>query len=376
MIEKLELKDFKSHVHTEVNFGRLTLLVGPNSSGKTSVLEAMVLFCRAFPRTPYIPPATSVQGLDVLIRQGEKSFVVACRGISRSEEFVGSIRRRYGDDHVACRLSYQGKRADYNPRQWDLYVGDRRREFKSVHEILAQAVHLKLSPRRLAAPSYSEEIPPQVGSYGEGLASTLAYLMTNEPERFQDLMRRIKVVLPFVKGIRVRPAKVRLAKEKVLSFDDKTVPVDTSLDVTGHEMLLDTEGVWGVPSQVVSDGTLLTIGLLTILASPTCPDLILLDDVEQGLHPRAQRELVGALKQFLEERPDLQIVLTTHSPYVVDEVDASDVWVLAANAAGRTRARRLTEVPDAKKALEVLTTGELWAAEGEDWVHEAAGGDD
>lgn len=195
--------------------------------------------------------------------------------------------------------------------------------------------------------------------------------MTNEPERFQALMSRIKEVLPFVKTIRVRPAKVRLSKEKVLSFDDKTVPIDTSLDVTGHEMILDTEGAQGVPSHAVSDGTVLVIGLLTILASPTCPNLILLDDVEQGLHPRAQRELIGVLKQLLEERPELQIALTTHSPYVVDEVDASDVWVLAANAAGETKVRRLTEAPDAKKALEVLTTGELWDAEGEDWVHEA-----
>ena len=119
----------------------------------------------------------------------------------------------------------------------------------------------------------------------------------------------------------------------------------------------------------------MTIGLLTILAGPTCPSLILIDDVEQGLHPWAQRQLITVLKRLLEERPELQIVLTTHSPYVVDEVEASDVWVLAADAAGKTGARRLTDVPDAEKALEVLTPGELWSAQGEDWVHDVAGGD-
>lgn len=47
--------------------------------------------------------------------------------------------------------------------------------------------------------------------------------------------------------------------------------------------------------------------------------LVLIDEVETSLHPRAQRRLVRDLAERCRER-ELQIVLTTHSPYVLDEL--------------------------------------------------------
>ena len=60
--------------------------------------------------------------------------------------------------------------------------------------------------------------------------------------------------------------------------------------------------------------------------------------------------------------------MTTHSPYIVDEVQASEVWVFNTNAKGYVESARLSDHPDAERALEVLTTGEFLSAEGEDWV--------
>jgi predicted ATPase len=47
--------------------------------------------------------------------------------------------------------------------------------------------------------------------------------------------------------------------------------------------------------------------------------LILIDEIETSLHPRAQRRLIRDLAELCRER-DLQIVLTTHSPYVLAEL--------------------------------------------------------
>jgi predicted ATPase len=47
--------------------------------------------------------------------------------------------------------------------------------------------------------------------------------------------------------------------------------------------------------------------------------LVLIDEVESSLHPRAQRRLIRDLAQMARER-QLQIVLTTHSPYVLEEL--------------------------------------------------------
>jgi len=47
--------------------------------------------------------------------------------------------------------------------------------------------------------------------------------------------------------------------------------------------------------------------------------LLLIDEIETSLHPRAQRRLIRDLANLCRER-DLQIILTTHSPYVLEEL--------------------------------------------------------
>lgn len=47
--------------------------------------------------------------------------------------------------------------------------------------------------------------------------------------------------------------------------------------------------------------------------------LVLIDEIESSLHPRAQRRLIRDLASVCRER-ELQIVLTTHSPYILEEL--------------------------------------------------------
>ena len=47
--------------------------------------------------------------------------------------------------------------------------------------------------------------------------------------------------------------------------------------------------------------------------------LILIDEIESSLHPRAQRRLIRDLANVARER-ELQIILTTHSPYILEEL--------------------------------------------------------
>ena len=62
-----------------------------------------------------------------------------------------------------------------------------------------------------------------------------------------------------------------------------------------------------------------TLDLFKILQ--TIPDysLLIIDEVEASLHPKAQRRLVKYLLEFAL-RKKLQIILSTHSPYVLQEL--------------------------------------------------------
>ena len=55
MIHRLRLRNFKGVVEGEAELDKLTILVGPNNSGKTTILEALFLAPNPFRKVPYVP---------------------------------------------------------------------------------------------------------------------------------------------------------------------------------------------------------------------------------------------------------------------------------------------------------------------------------
>jgi predicted ATP-dependent endonuclease of OLD family len=63
--------------------------------------------------------------------------------------------------------------------------------------------------------------------------------------------------------------------------------------------------------------------------------LVLIDEVETSLRPRAQRRLMRNLAHIARER-ELQIILTTHSPYVLEELPPEGRIYLLDGVGGKT----------------------------------------
>lgn len=68
----------------------------------------------------------------------------------------------------------------------------------------------------------------------------------------------------------------------------------------------------------LSDGTKLVLTILTIIHQENSPSFIGLEEIDRGLHPRLFQQIIELLFQITEEK-DIQIVATTHNPYLVDE---------------------------------------------------------
>lgn len=62
--------------------------------------------------------------------------------------------------------------------------------------------------------------------------------------------------------------------------------------------------------------------------------LVMIDEIETSLHPRAQRRLVRDLAELCRER-DLQIIISTHSPYVLAELPLEARLYLMQGQSGR-----------------------------------------
>ena len=139
-----------------------------------------------------------------------------------------------------------------------------------------------------------------------------------------------------------------------------------------YRVAIEFEGVDGdVNADDISEGTLLALAILLSVVVDG-PKLILIDDLDKGLHPAAQAKLVEILRKVMESRPDLQIIATTHSPYLLDCFDPSEVRVMSLGADGSARCKKLTEHPNFAEWEGALKAGELWASVGEDWIREPA----
>jgi AAA15 family ATPase/GTPase len=67
----------------------------------------------------------------------------------------------------------------------------------------------------------------------------------------------------------------------------------------------------------LSEGTLYFLALLCIIHQPNPPKLLLLEEPEKGIHPRRIKEVINFIFRLADDK-DIQIIMTTHSPIVLD----------------------------------------------------------
>nr|MDZ8015348.1 AAA family ATPase [Nostoc sp. ZfuVER08] len=370
MLEKVILHNFKSHKSTELTFdnSRLYALVGKNSSGKTSVLQALHYLSRLVD-SPFQNIFQYERSPQFITTIGEKYMSVTTSGF-----WVYNIRQNWEASYSWSQentnywnptASWKMDEQENTLRGWDKSLSQ---SPDSIRKSLRHTVHLKLVASNLAKPAYSDQITPRVEFDGSGLAPTLDFLRDEAPEKFQELQEMLSRIVPGVREVGIRRAKVAVNRQRSIEVNGKFISYEETQEMTGQEVVLDMNTGERIPAHAISEGTMLTLGLLAVLMNPTQPNLVLLDDVEQGLHPKAQRELMTVFKEIIQSNKNLQIIFSTHSPYIVDELIPSQVYILNNTNSGFTISKRLDEHPDVEWAKQTLTTGEFWDAEGEDWV--------
>jgi len=379
MIRRFALQNFKAHQPTELELGRFTLLVGENASGKTSVLDALALQAAIVD-----DPAEFLDeddSLNDLVRRGaDGPMVLVANGQQRAGQAgkTDPARRTQdwnttltlhpgtgveGDFTNPRRLEVGGRAGTTSIAAWamrqypnDAGGGDEA-EWGRAAALIGTTGLYRLRAEAIAAAAYSERTEVRIEADGTNTAVALAAMKLADDEAFARVESGLRTVVPSVDRVRIRRAKVRRES--------------TPTSVVGSKLYFDFRGAPDVPSDGASHGTLIVLALLTILHGANRPDLILLDDFDHALHPRAQMELVRMLKSLLalDEFADVQIVATTHSPYVLDELEPSDIYAFALRDNGTVATKRLSEHPDAETTRGSLKAGQLWSLDPErDWV--------
>jgi predicted ATPase len=362
MITSIQLRNFKGHRDTIVQLGQLTVLVGPNGSGKTSVLQALGLMAQLMDNPPGNVLCGHLDPRDLIRRESTVPMTISLQGRASAHYLRISVEwpvAHQGDDEATLQQIFEGIYGEElrPPRPLTNPIRNIWGWNDPIVQAIGPAMLYHFDAREIAATAYSPEENPKVEKDGSNTAVVLATLKLENEEVFEQIETELRKIVPSIQRIRVK--RVKMPRR----------PDAPSEDRIGHKVFLDFKNAPDIPAHAASEGTLITLALLTALCSPNRPRLLLLDDIDQSLHPQAQMELMRELKRLLENFPEVQLVATTHSPYILDELAPEDVRVFALRPDGSVACRSLSEHPQAEKMRGALTTGQLWSLDPEwRWV--------
>jgi predicted ATPase len=347
MLTEVRFHNLKALEDVRIPLGRLTVLVGANGCGKSTALEGILRAAEAG-RDEEGPRQAS----NAVRVESHATFGAHQVGLTG----VWTLEGR----EVALTLRNAGKVqvdeivVDLDGERWlSAGVGDAAARHRLTEEGVLHGRTARLfrfSVPRLREPSLQKTAEPRMDDDGGGMATLLATLLKRDRDVFERLEADLRTVVPQVRRVVLESAAVESHK------------------TYGDLAAVDIDAVGRVTAPHLSEGTLLTLALLTELHRPGGADILLIDDLDRGLHPRAQAELLGCLRRLMEQRPTLQVVASAHSPYLLDHLRPEEVVVMALDGRSRAHARRLADHDDWPRMKGLLQTGEFWASVGEAWV--------
>ncbi len=144
---------------------------------------------------------------------------------------------------------------------------------------------------------------PQLSTDGENLPALVDWLKTHQKDKWEVVLSTMR--------------------EVVESIEDITTDYlhNQRLGLFFHE------SGYGRPwtAEDVSDGTILTLAILCSTADPRS-SLILIEELENSLHPWIIRVLVDSFRKLSKEK---NIILTTHSPILIDMLEPKEIWTVS-----------------------------------------------
>ncbi|MBI3267782.1 MAG: AAA family ATPase [Planctomycetes bacterium] len=369
MLRSLSIRSFKGFDRLEgINLQPFTVLIGPNGAGKTSILQAIDLL-GALVRsnlTDHLAeqewdysdlPHLRAQGSRItmsaeLLLDGEN---IEWRVELGARRYPGiavervQVSREPAPSPVQPLLERHGRamsRRDQRANQVEtieqtltsfwlsaLEPKEDRARFPTLVSVAAWArgIHgyFFLDPLKLRAPSREEggeRGSPDIGRHGELLASFLHTLRQRAPVAFERMVARVQKHYPPLRKL------------------------ETARTAYGCTRLYARERWNGSEArfnaQQVSDGLLRLIAVAAMHELPSPPRVLLIDEVENGLHPHLLGGLIEMLQAFVRERKGAsQVIVTTHSPITVNFCDSPEsVLIVHRGKAGEDRVIPMSSV--------------------------------
>jgi predicted ATPase len=186
--------------------------------------------------------------------------------------------------------------------------------------------------RRPSAPGQARTFKPD----GSNLPWVIADLERRAPERKSQWIAHLQTALPDIEDISTIERPEDRHRYLVIRY----------------------RGGLEVPSWMVSDGTLRMLALTLPAYLPDLEGVFLIEEPENGIHPRA----IETAYQSLSSVYGAQVLLATHSPIILNLVEAEQVLCFSKTPEGATNIIRGSEHPALVEWRKETNLGLLFAA--------------
>lgn len=356
---KLTAKNYRSLKDVSIEFGELNFFIGPNASGKSTILDALRFLHEGVRSRDFRSAVFSRGGFLNLAWKGEYAseieLVVEFEGENARFEWAVRLTREPVDFRVTEIVKrfppsappQELLKAEKGEGEW--WSGEKKagvilKQDPTTCALAAAAADASFPGRELAGfvanwgffdPSpfllrrdwLGGSDPPRFDAYGRNLAERLYALKESSPKALERIVTATRDVVGLPNKIEPKESEDRFY----------FVQEEPGLKFTVHQM-------------GASSGTLRMLALMTTLYGDTEINLVGVEEPENYIHPAALSSFVLHLLDALDR---VQFIVTTHSPLLLDFLDDPEaVIVVNRNAQGGTEVTKEGNVDKVRKALE------------------------
>ncbi len=378
MIKRVEVRGYKSLQDVTFEMKPIRILIGPNAAGKSNLIDALRLLSESV--------------------KSDLETAINRRGGMGTVAFLGSQEKRleiileyFVPDPAAPRshsdMRYRLAVAEHEGRpgvmEEELQIKRNRNE-PGAPKLWFRAGWGK--GEALKDPTQESREPFDTGDPGvlalKALGFLEAYPRIRALRTFIEGWQFLSVDLNRIREPRRDERAARLAGDasnlvnvlrtidgtsayrnilnNVRALLDYVREMSTDLD-RGRVLLLLHEKAFRDPIEAValSDGTLRLLAIITALETMPDHGLLCIEEPEHGIHPLLFGPFLDLARERCPESGTRQVLMTTHSPDLVDAAEPAEVVPLERNTSGATELVALDPVKLAKW-LKDFRLGELW----------------
>ena len=376
MIKTFNVDNFKSLNNLSINLQPMTVIVGNNATGKSSILQAIDFVCGCVNddfsvllerrgwtvdniRSKFIRSGTAriSFGVEVVLEEPVNTTLkwgmVLQPNVAKnqlhlvSEEIVDLDTKETLVQYKASAGGWiKGDKGELSIMPNFVITSSCLKVIQHLHGVDSRLNRLvdffdnsesfeMLAPDNMRLSS--RDIVKNIGETGKNLPSFIRQMSAEQKNNFMSKLKRIM-------GARISD----------VSASVKGKPGWTLINVKEHYDTGDVE----FSSKEISDGILRVLAFSAISEIEPANAIFLLDEVENGINSDYAEAMIDVLSEIYEESRH-QLVLTTHSTVFLDYVKPEQIVLLYRDQNGSTRADNLFDSKEIRDKLEYMYPGEI-----------------